>query len=65
MGSPQAHRKLTWHSCNNGNCVEVAKQGDRVLVRDSKDLHGAVLAFTEREWTGFRDAIKAGRFDTL
>ncbi|MFG1942303.1 DUF397 domain-containing protein [Nonomuraea sp. NPDC048826] len=62
MGSPQGPAP-TWYSCNNGNCVEVAQHGDRVLIRDSKDAEGAKLSFDRKEWESFRDAIKEGRFD--
>ncbi len=31
-----------------------------VLVRDSKDPQGPVLAFTARDWQRFADQIKAG-----
>ncbi|WP_328807645.1 DUF397 domain-containing protein [Nonomuraea antri] len=56
---------LTWYSCNNGNCVEVADGGDHVLMRDSKDDKGAILAFSRTEWEFFRDAVKAGEFDII
>lgn len=65
MSSLQAPENLTWYSCNNGNCVQVAPDGDTVLIRDSKDTQGPVLSFTRTEWERFRDAIKAGRFDEV
>ncbi|MFI7441569.1 DUF397 domain-containing protein [Nonomuraea indica] len=55
----------TWHSCNNGNCVEVARHGDTVLVRDGKDADGPVLTFSRTEWLSFREGIKAGAFDAV
>ncbi|MEV6153804.1 DUF397 domain-containing protein [Nonomuraea sp. NPDC052129] len=65
MSSPQAPRDLTWHSCNNGNCVEVAKQADRVLVRVGTDSTGVHLSLTRQDWEGFRDGVKAGTFDAV
>lgn len=62
MSSPQ---NLSWHSCNNGQCVQVAKHADRVLIRDGKDADGAVLHFSLQEWESFRDAVKQGRFDGI
>ncbi|MGI5269527.1 DUF397 domain-containing protein [Nonomuraea sp. CA-218870] len=56
---------MTWHSCNNGHCVQVAQLGDTVLIRDSKDAEGAKLSFDRTEWESFRDAIKEGRFDAV
>lgn len=48
----------------NGNCVEVATphQG-AVLVRDSKNQDGPVLAFTPDEWTAFLAGVRAGEFN--
>ncbi|GAA4060776.1 DUF397 domain-containing protein [Nonomuraea soli] len=65
MSPSQAPDELEWLSCNNGNCVEVARDGGSVLVRDSKDAGGAVLSFTTTEWENFRDAIKEGSFDSI
>lgn len=45
------------HSTYNGNCVEVAP-ADGVLVRDSKDPDGPILAFTRSEWADFTSALK-------
>ena len=40
-------------STGSGECVEVAAVGDRVMVRDSKDKTGPVLAVTPDEWRAF------------
>jgi hypothetical protein len=57
---------LTWvkssASASEG-CVEVAHDGARTLVRDSKDPDGARLAFTPREWECFVKGVKQGEFD--
>ncbi len=57
----------TWtkstRSSGSDNCVEVAGLPDGVAVRDSKDPHGAVLAFTPSEWTAFLGTAKSGTFD--
>ncbi len=48
------------YSGNGGNdCVEVAGHAGRVLVRDSKDGHGPVLAFARTAWEGFAAAVRA------
>ena len=44
------------------NCVEVAVAGDSVLLRDTKDRAGAVLAFTTAEWQAFLLGVNAGEF---
>ena len=46
----------------NGACVEVALAGRVVGVRDSKDPHSPVLAFTPESWTAFARSVRAGRF---
>jgi hypothetical protein len=44
----------TSHNGSNGNCVEVAADsGARVLVRDTKDRGGPVLAFLPSAWREF------------
>ncbi|WP_328464528.1 DUF397 domain-containing protein [Actinoplanes sp. NBC_00393] len=48
--------------CSSGACVEVAKVGDRYLVRDSKQPGGTPLTFTKGEWDAFVAGVKAGDF---
>jgi hypothetical protein len=55
---------LVWrksrHSGAHGHCVEVAVGPDEALmVRDSKDPDGAVLAFTPSKWEGFIAGINS------
>jgi hypothetical protein len=49
------------HSGNNG-CVEVARVGDLIAVRDSKDPEGGVLLFNTREWRAFVAGVRDGEF---
>jgi len=49
-------RKSTYSG--EGNCVEVADHGSRVLVRDTKDRAGAVLRLTPDAWRRFADRVK-------
>ena len=48
---------VTWRkstrSGSSGNCVEVATSPQVVMVRDSKDRGGQVLAFTPAAWRAF------------
>ena len=56
-----------WHkSSNSGNngCVEVARSGDQIAVRDSKDPSGPVLQFTAHEWRAFVAGVRDGEFDS-
>jgi len=41
------------YSGGSGNCVEVAPTPDAVLVRDSKDPYGPVLAVPRTAWRAF------------
>ena len=46
-------------------CVEVARidEGERVLVRDSKNRNGSYLCFTREEWKAFVLGVGSGEFD--
>jgi hypothetical protein len=48
----------------SGNCVEVRADGDRILVRDTKDNGtGPVLSFTGAEWDAFIEGAQKGEFN--
>jgi len=47
-------------SVGDGSCVEIARHGDLLGVRDSKDPAGPVLVFSMTEWQSFLEAVKAG-----
>ena len=51
-------------SFSNGNCVEVAAlPGGGVGVRNSRDMDGPVLRFTQAEWQAFLGGARLGEFD--
>jgi len=52
-------------SVANGACVEVASATARVLVRDSVNTAGAVIAYAPGTWQSFVDSAKVGGFDSL
>ncbi len=56
-------RTSSYTGSGGGNCVEVGdKTGDgRVLVRDTKDRRGPVLAFNPQSWRNFTAKIKDQR----
>lgn len=57
--------ELTWRTatrCEFGTCVAVARDGDVVLVRDTKQDGGPVLRFTLEEWEAFRLGVLDGEF---
>ncbi len=52
----------TWRTSSysgQGNCIEVADQAGCVLVRDTTDRTGPVLAFSAASWRRFADRLKA------
>ena len=50
-------RKSSYSGSNGGECVEVASVG-AVMVRDTSDRNGPMLAFTAAAWSAFTAAIK-------
>jgi hypothetical protein len=50
-------------SANNGACVELAPAAGRILIRDSKDQNGPVIAYSQYSWRSFIVSAKTGYFD--
>ncbi|MCL2581188.1 MAG: DUF397 domain-containing protein [Streptosporangiales bacterium] len=46
-------RTSSYSGPNGGNCVEAASGGETVLIRDTADRAGAVLAFGPAAWRAF------------
>lgn len=61
--------RATWRkstrSQQSGQCVELAKVGGFIGVRDSKEPNGPVLVFTAEEIAAFLDGAIKGEFDDL
>ncbi|MGH3693894.1 MAG: DUF397 domain-containing protein [Pseudonocardiaceae bacterium] len=55
-----------WHkssrSSNMANCVEVAFAGPVVVLRDSKNPTGSVLALPLPAWAAFTTDLRADKF---
>jgi hypothetical protein len=51
-------RKSSYSGQSGGNCVEVADNDNRVMVRDTKDRAGVVLRFPPDAWRKFADQVK-------
>ena len=51
-------RKSTYSGSNGSNCVEVGGTKGAVVVRDTKDRAGVVLAFGPDAWQWFAATIK-------
>jgi DNA-binding sugar fermentation-stimulating protein len=60
--------ELRWRkssfSTDTGACVEVAEDGERILLRES-DEPGVVICTTRRKLRAFIEGAKAGEFDDL
>ena len=60
--TPTSLQDLNWRktrrSMANGNCVETASTSSAVLVRDTTDRGGPVLAYTPDAWTAFLAGVK-------
>jgi hypothetical protein len=61
---PGQYSLLAWRkssaSAGEGECVEVATSGQRVLTRDSRDQAGAMLTFSAVQWLGLLQRIRNG-----
>jgi Domain of unknown function (DUF397) len=62
---PADGTQLAWRRssfCANGECLEVAREGSQVVVRDTKDPGGPAHRYTEVQWKALIETIKAGKF---
>jgi hypothetical protein len=51
-------RKSSYSGDNGGACVEVASSTEAVLIRDTTDRTGPIVAFTAEAWRMFAATIK-------
>jgi hypothetical protein len=63
MDRAWAWRKSSYSGGSGGNCAEVGRDANGVLVRDTKDRAGAVLSIPADAWRRFTVAIKQVRQD--
>lgn len=52
-------------ACVGGECVEVARLGDGVAVRQNRGHLPGILYYSTDEWLAFVHGVKAGDFDDL
>jgi hypothetical protein len=62
-GRPERAWRKSIRSASQSNCVEVARGGSSVLVRDSKDPGGPKLAVGPRGWREFVRRARDSGFD--
>ena len=57
--------ELTWRTakrCDGGACVEIATQGEHVLVRRSRDPGGTLITLSRDRWNEFVARVKRDGF---
>jgi hypothetical protein len=65
---PPTLGELSWRvarHCDAGSCVRVATRGDMVVIGDTKNPDGPILAYDRGEWRTFVEGIRQGDFDDL
>ncbi|MBL7500627.1 DUF397 domain-containing protein [Frankia sp. CNm7] len=59
--------ELAWHKSSASpyrlDCVEAAPVDGGMLLRDSTDPKGPILAFSDSEWNAFLTGVRNGEFD--
>ena len=60
MTSDNDWRKSSHSGGSGGDCIEVADQAGRLLVRDTKDRAGTTLRFSSAAWRRFIGQVKTG-----
>jgi hypothetical protein len=65
---PSQYSALTWRksraSTSDTGCVEIAGGGQSVIMRDSRDARGPMLAFPASQWSAFLRRLKSGERPT-
>lgn len=52
-------RKSSYSIGGNGDCIEVSSAAGKVVVRDSKDRSGPLLAYPASKWLEFLAGTKS------
>jgi hypothetical protein len=59
---------LDWRvsrTCDNGQCIKVARCGDFVIIGNTTGPEGPFGEFTVDEWSHFLAGVKMGDFDGI
>ena len=63
-----AQGDLNWQvsrTCEGGQCIKVARQGEFILIGNTSEPEGPVSEFTTDEWRQFLAGVKLGDFDGI
>lgn len=52
-------------TCDGGQCIRVAREGEFVMIGDTNNPAGPVSRFTVDEWRHFLTGAKLGDFDGI
>jgi Domain of unknown function (DUF397) len=63
--APPLHWIKASRSYGNGECVELAADGEMIALRDSKNPAVPYFRFTRSEMAAFLDGARRGEFDHL
>ncbi|MEO3972577.1 DUF397 domain-containing protein [Streptomyces sp. CAU 1734] len=64
MNASTQWQKSSFSGGGGENCVEIAREGNGVLIRES-DAPGTVIATDRAKLAAFIQGVKAGEFDHL
>jgi hypothetical protein len=68
LSHASAVEDLVWHvsrTCDNGQCIKVARAGEFVMIGNTTKPEGPVSEFTVEEWRHFLAGVKLGDFDGI
>ena len=66
MSSAASSTYIRWRTAaksGGGNCIQVARRDDVIMIADSKNPGGPILVYTLQEFHAFINGIKNGEFD--
>jgi uncharacterized protein DUF397 len=63
--TPGDHDWRVSRTCDGGQCIKVARNGNYVLIGNTSDLEAPVNEFTIDEWRHFLAGAKLGDFDGI
>jgi len=61
---PESDEPTWYRLCESGGCVEIAAQGESVMIRSS-NAPDVIVDLTRAEWQDFLVGIRTGFFDRL
>ena len=63
MPEDRARVWLRARKCSTGACIEVAFDGETVILRNSADPNRTLLLASREDWDAFSEAVRNGEFE--